>query len=107
MKPIFGGFITPVIPDGDFKRFSYFRNRAYLARKYRNLRWFGADVVGFPYYFITQRDLAGLRAWFTTYSAGLRGTPRHRLRAAALVLIACRPAGGRGRCAWPRVAVKG
>lgn len=74
MKPIFGGFITPVIPDGDFKRFSYFRNRAYLARKYRNLRWFGADVIGFPYYFLTQRDLKGLRAWFAAYSAGLRGT---------------------------------
>ncbi|MHA7207462.1 glycosyltransferase [Arthrobacter sp. MDT1-65] len=74
MKPIFGGFITPVIPDGDFKRFSYFRNRAYNARKYRNLRWFGADVIGFPYYFLTQRDLRGLRAWFAAYSAGLRGT---------------------------------
>ncbi|WP_105030986.1 glycosyltransferase [Arthrobacter ruber] len=74
MKPIFGGFITPVIPDGDFKRFSYFRNRAYNARKYRNLRWFGADVIGFPYYFLTQRDLKGLRAWFAAYSAGLRGT---------------------------------
>ncbi|WP_434993826.1 glycosyltransferase [Arthrobacter sp. Ld5] len=74
MKPIFGGFITPVIPDGDFKRFSYFRNRAYLARKYRNLRWFGADVIGFPYYFLTQRDLRGLRSWFAAYSAGLRGT---------------------------------
>ncbi|MUK03609.1 glycosyltransferase [Vibrio cholerae] len=74
MKPIFGGFITPVIPEGDFKRFSYFRNRAYLARKYRSLRWFGADVIGFPYYFLTQRDLVGLRAWFAAYSAGLRGT---------------------------------
>jgi rhamnopyranosyl-N-acetylglucosaminyl-diphospho-decaprenol beta-1,3/1,4-galactofuranosyltransferase len=74
MKPIFGGFITPVIPEGEFKRFSYFRNRAYLARKYRNLRWFGADVIGFPYYFLTQRDLKGLRAWFAAYSAGLRGT---------------------------------
>jgi len=74
MKPIFGGFITPVIPDGDFKRFSYFRNRAYLARKYRNLRWFGADIIGFPYYFLTQRDVRGLRAWFAAYSAGLRGT---------------------------------
>ncbi len=73
MKPIFGGFITPVIPDGDFKRFSYFRNRAYLARKYRNLRWFGADVIGFPYYFLTHRDLTGLRAWLAAYSAGLRG----------------------------------
>lgn len=74
MKPVFGGFITPVIPDGDFKRFSYFRNRAYLARKYRNLRWFSADVIGFPYYFLTQRDLKGLRAWFAAYSAGFRGT---------------------------------
>ncbi|THJ66193.1 glycosyltransferase [Arthrobacter echini] len=73
MKPIFGGFLTPVIPDGDFKRFSYFRNRAYLARKYRNPRWFGADVIGFPYYFLTQRDIGGLRAWFAAYSAGLRG----------------------------------
>ncbi|WP_308662779.1 glycosyltransferase family 2 protein [Arthrobacter sp. B1805] len=74
MKPIFGGFITPVIPDGEFKRFSYFRNRAYLARKYRNLRWFGADVIGFPYYFLTHGDLKGLRAWFAAYSAGLRGS---------------------------------
>jgi rhamnopyranosyl-N-acetylglucosaminyl-diphospho-decaprenol beta-1,3/1,4-galactofuranosyltransferase len=73
MKPIFGGFITPVIPDGDFKRFSYFRNRAHLARKYRNLRWFGADVIGFPYYFLTQGDLKGLRAWAAAYSAGFRG----------------------------------
>jgi rhamnopyranosyl-N-acetylglucosaminyl-diphospho-decaprenol beta-1,3/1,4-galactofuranosyltransferase len=73
MKPIFGGFLTPVIPDGDFKRFSYFRNRAYLARKYRNLRWFGADVIGFPYYFLTQGDLRGLRAWATAYAAGFRG----------------------------------
>lgn len=73
MKPIFGGFITPVIPVGEFKRASYFRNRAYLARKYRNLRWFGADVIGFPYYFLTQRDLKGLRSWFAAYSAGFRG----------------------------------
>ena len=73
MKPIFGGFITPVIPDGEFKRFSYFRNRAHLARKYRSLRWFGADVIGFPYYFLMNRDLSGLRGWFAAYSAGLRG----------------------------------
>ena len=73
MKPIFGGFITPVIPDGDFKRFSYFRNRAHLARKYRSLRWFGADVIGFPYYFLSQGDLRGLRAWATAYTAGFRG----------------------------------
>lgn len=73
MKPIFGGFLTPVIPEGDFKRFSYFRNRAHLARKHRNLRWFGADVIGFPYYFLTRRDLPGLRAWFSAYAGGLRG----------------------------------
>ena len=62
MKPVFGGFITPVIPEGDFKRYCYFRNRGYLTRKYRNVRWFGADIVGFPFYFLKTRDLKGLRA---------------------------------------------
>ena len=59
MKPVFGGFITPVIPEGEFKRYCYFRNRGYLTRKYRNLRWFGADIVGFPYYFLKDRRPQG------------------------------------------------
>ncbi|WP_026550977.1 glycosyltransferase [Arthrobacter sp. Br18] len=74
MKPIFGGFITPVIPEGEYKRFCYFRNRGYLTRKYRNLRWFSADMVGFPYYFLTTGNFRGLASWFSAYSKGLRGT---------------------------------
>ena len=73
MKPVFGGFITPVIPEGEFKRYCYFRNRGYLTRKYRNLRWFGADIVGFPYYFLKNGDLKGLAHWFGAYSTGFRG----------------------------------
>ena len=73
MKPVFGGFITPVIPEGEFKRYCYFRNRGYLTRKYRNLRWFGADIVGFPYYFLKAGDLKGLAHWFGAYSTGFRG----------------------------------
>lgn len=73
MKPVFGGFITPVIPEGNFKRYCYFRNRGYLTRKYRNLRWFGADVVGFPYYFLKAGDLKGLTLWFRAYSTGFLG----------------------------------
>jgi rhamnopyranosyl-N-acetylglucosaminyl-diphospho-decaprenol beta-1,3/1,4-galactofuranosyltransferase len=73
MKPVFGGFITPVIPEGEFKRYCYFRNRGYLTRKYRNLRWFSADIVGFPYYFLKARDLKGLVHWLRAYSTGFRG----------------------------------
>ncbi|NUS35026.1 MAG: glycosyl transferase, partial [Pseudarthrobacter sp.] len=73
MKPVFGGFISPVIPEGEFKRYCYFRNRGYLTRKYRNLRWFSADIVGFPYYFLKTRDFKGLASWFRAYSTGFRG----------------------------------
>jgi rhamnopyranosyl-N-acetylglucosaminyl-diphospho-decaprenol beta-1,3/1,4-galactofuranosyltransferase len=73
MKPVFGGFITPVIPEGEFKRYCYFRNRGYLTRKYRNLRWFSADIIGFPYYFLKTGDLKGLAHWFRAYSTGFRG----------------------------------
>jgi rhamnopyranosyl-N-acetylglucosaminyl-diphospho-decaprenol beta-1,3/1,4-galactofuranosyltransferase len=73
MKPIFRGFITPVIPEGDFKRYCYFRNRGYLTRRYRNLRWFAADVVGFPYYFLRAGDARGFAHWLRAYSAGFRG----------------------------------
>ncbi|TDK27598.1 glycosyltransferase [Arthrobacter crusticola] len=73
MKPIFRGFITPVIPEGDFKRYCYFRNRGYLTRRYRNLRWFAADIIGFPYYFLSVRDGVGLVRWARAYSAGFRG----------------------------------
>ncbi len=73
MKPIFRGFITPVIPEGDFKRYCYFRNRGYLTRRYRNLRWFAADVVGFPYYFLRAGDANGFARWLRAYSAGFRG----------------------------------
>jgi rhamnopyranosyl-N-acetylglucosaminyl-diphospho-decaprenol beta-1,3/1,4-galactofuranosyltransferase len=63
----------PRHPEGDFKRYCYFRNRGYLTRKYRNLRWFSADIIGFPYYFLKTGDLKGLAHWFRAYSTGFRG----------------------------------
>ncbi|MDF2797495.1 MAG: glycosyl transferase [Devosia sp.] len=70
-----------LVPEGDFKRYYFFRNRGYLARRHRRIRSFLVDLVGYPLVFIVVRrgDISGLRQWWSAFWDGLNyrfGPPR-------------------------------
>lgn len=63
-----------LIPETDFKRYYFFRNRGYLIRRHRRPLRLLLDVVGYSYhYLVKERDLEGFRKWFAAFRAGLRG----------------------------------
>lgn len=62
-----------LMPEGAFKRYYFFRNRGYIARRYKSFKRFRRDVGFYTYYFLFKRkfDLPGLRSWWSAYSDGL------------------------------------
>lgn len=66
-----------LIPDTDFKREHFFRNRGYLIRRHRRVKSFVADAVGYPLHFAKTRDAAGFKAWARPFIKGLKGTGFH------------------------------
>lgn len=62
-----------LIPETDFKRYYFFRNRGYLARRYRRLPNLLMDLAFYPFAFLVRRngDWAGLRLWAKAFWDGL------------------------------------
>ncbi len=70
-----------LVPEGEFKRYYFFRNRGYLARRHRRIRSLLVDLVGYPIVFVVVRggDYSGLRQWWGAFWDGLNyrfGPPR-------------------------------
>ncbi|MCZ2402415.1 glycosyltransferase family 2 protein [Paenarthrobacter sp. Z7-10] len=74
VQHVLGDRLHVLVPETDFKRFYYYRNRGHLMRKHRRLRSLLADAVGYPLYFARTRDPKGLLRWAAAYTAGVRGT---------------------------------
>lgn len=62
-----------LVPENDFKRYYFFRNRGYMARRYRRLPNFLMDLVIYPFVFVFRRrwDWPGLRLWARAFFDGL------------------------------------
>lgn len=73
VQEVLGDRLHVLVPENDFKKFYFFRNRGYLTRKYRRARSLVADAIGYPIYFVTRRDLKGFSQWFKAYWSGIRG----------------------------------
>lgn len=74
VKHVLGDRLHVLVPETEFKRFYYYRNRGHLMRKHRRLHSLLADAVGYPLYFLTTRDPKGFLRWAASYTAGIRGT---------------------------------
>jgi len=72
--PIVGDRLAILMPETRFRRYYFYRNRGYLARRYRRFFSFVADLVFYPYAFLVLRrgGLSGLREWAAAYWRGLR-----------------------------------
>lgn len=73
VQEILGGRLHVLVPDTEFKRFFFYRNRGHLTAKYKRVRSLAADVVGYTVYFARTRDLRGFRSWLRAYTGGVRG----------------------------------
>jgi rhamnopyranosyl-N-acetylglucosaminyl-diphospho-decaprenol beta-1,3/1,4-galactofuranosyltransferase len=60
-----------LVPDTDFKKEHFYRNRGYLIRRHKRPKSFIADAIGYPLHFARQRDLPGFRAWVSSFVSGL------------------------------------
>ncbi|XHB98337.1 glycosyltransferase family 2 protein [Nitratireductor sp. ac15] len=71
--PIISGRVHVLIPETEFKRYYFFRNRGYLARRHRRLKSFVGDLVLYPFVYIVKRrfDWAGLAFWWRAFRDGL------------------------------------
>jgi rhamnopyranosyl-N-acetylglucosaminyl-diphospho-decaprenol beta-1,3/1,4-galactofuranosyltransferase len=70
--PILGGRLSAQYPGDDAKRFFTYRNRGYLMAQ-PGMRWlFPLELVRFGYFFLSRRDLRGLRRWLSLTRAGRR-----------------------------------
>lgn len=71
---IISGKMSVLIPETSFKRYYFYRNRGYLARRHRRFISFFADVILYPYVFLILRkgDIYGLREWARAFWHGLR-----------------------------------
>jgi rhamnopyranosyl-N-acetylglucosaminyl-diphospho-decaprenol beta-1,3/1,4-galactofuranosyltransferase len=68
------GKIFILVPETPFKRYYFYRNRGYLARKHRRIVSFSADVLLYPIFFLfilKEGNLAAFRFWITAYWHGL------------------------------------
>ncbi|GAA1914615.1 glycosyltransferase family 2 protein [Arthrobacter gandavensis] len=74
VREILGGRLHVLVPDTEFKRFFFYRNRGHLTRKYKRVRSLAADAVGYPVHFARTRDLRGFRSWLRAYAGGFRGS---------------------------------
>ncbi len=73
VQEILGGRLHVLVPDTEFKRFYFYRNRGHLTWKYKRLRSLAADAAGYPIHFARTRDLRGFRNWLRAYAGGFRG----------------------------------
>lgn len=70
--PILGGRLSAQYPGDAAKRFFTYRNRGYLMAQ-PGMRWlFPLELVRFGYFFLSRRDLRGLRDWLSLTRAGRR-----------------------------------
>lgn len=69
---IIPGRIAVLVPQADFKRKYFFRNRGYLARRHRRVKSLLLDLICYPIAFlIIRRDPKMFRLWWKAYSDGL------------------------------------
>ena len=70
--PILGGRLSAQYPGDATKRFFTYRNRGYLMAQ-PGMRWlFPLELVRFGYFFLSRRDVRGLRDWLSLTRAGRR-----------------------------------
>ncbi|WP_104101249.1 glycosyltransferase [Arthrobacter sp. 08Y14] len=73
VQQVAGERLHVLVPENAFKQFYFYRNRGHLTWKYKRLRSFAADAVGYPVHFAKTRDPRGFAAWLRAYAAGMRG----------------------------------
>lgn len=73
VQSVIGDRLHVLVPETEFKRYFYFRNRGHLTRRYGRVRSLVADLVGYPVYYLRRGDAQGLAAWARAYTAGVRG----------------------------------
>ncbi len=61
-----------LIPETEFKKYYFFRNRGYMARQHRRYISFFADMLLYPYVYLVKKrgDLKGLSFWWHAYRDG-------------------------------------
>ncbi|WP_233491315.1 glycosyltransferase [Blastococcus sp. TBT05-19] len=70
--PILGGRLSAQYPGDVTKRFFTYRNRGYLMAQ-PGMRWlFPLELVRFGFFFLSRRDVRGLRDWLALTRAGRR-----------------------------------
>lgn len=71
--PIIEDRIHILVPETDFKKFHFFRNRGYLARRHRRWRSFLGDVLLYSYLYVFKQrgNWKGWRFWADAYLKGL------------------------------------
>ncbi|WP_448627012.1 galactofuranosyltransferase GlfT1 [Geodermatophilus sp. URMC 64] len=70
--PILGGRLSAQYPGDDAKRFFTYRNRGYLMAQ-PGMRWlFPLELVRFSWFFLSRRDVRGLRTWLALLRQGRR-----------------------------------
>lgn len=70
--PIAGGRLSAQYPADEIKRFFTYRNRGYLMAQ-PGMRWlFPLELVRFSWFFLSRRDVRGLRTWFSLVRQGRR-----------------------------------
>jgi rhamnopyranosyl-N-acetylglucosaminyl-diphospho-decaprenol beta-1,3/1,4-galactofuranosyltransferase len=68
--PILGGRLSAQYPSDTTKRFYVYRNRGYLMAQ-PGMRWlFPLELVRFGWFFLSRRDVRGLRTWLSLTRAG-------------------------------------
>ncbi|MGK5113049.1 MULTISPECIES: galactofuranosyltransferase GlfT1 [unclassified Geodermatophilus] len=70
--PILGGRLSAQYPSDEAKRYFTYRNRGYLMAQ-PGMRWlFPLELVRFGWFFLSRRDLRGLRDWLALTRDGRR-----------------------------------
>lgn len=67
------GRLKVVVPETAFKRAHFFRNRGWTTWRYKRVVQLGADLVGYPLYYLRRGDVRGLASWAERYAGGMRG----------------------------------
>lgn len=67
------GRLKVVVPGTAFKRAHFFRNRGWTTWRYKRVVQLGADLVGYPLYYLRRGDVRGLASWAGRYVGGMRG----------------------------------
>jgi rhamnopyranosyl-N-acetylglucosaminyl-diphospho-decaprenol beta-1,3/1,4-galactofuranosyltransferase len=67
------GRLQVLVPETEFKRAHFFRNRGYISWRHRRVVQLGADLLGYPLHYLRRRDPRGLALWASRYVGGMRG----------------------------------